>query len=79
MIKRRRYTRDGVEGDLMSKTVEFIDDGVVGVEVGEEEGHGDAAVVGVEQILEPEVEVVVGDGYGVVETQDDKLWHLIKV
>ena len=68
-----------MEGNLVSKAVEFVDHGVVGVEVREEEGHGDTAVVGIKQVLEAKVEVLIGDSDGIVKTQDYKLWHIINI
>lgn len=79
MLYDYKYIRDGVEGDLVAKAVELVDDGVVGVEMGEEEGHGDAASVGVHEVLETKIKVVVQVRYGIVEGQNHELGHVCYV
>lgn len=63
----------------MAKAVQLIDNGIVGVQVRQEEGHGDAALVGVFQVLKSEVEVLVQFSDGIIEGQYHKLRDICQV
>lgn len=63
----------------MTNAVQFIDDGVVSVQMWQEEGHGDAALVGVAQILKTQVEVIVEVSDSIIEGQYHKLRNLCQI
>lgn len=62
----------------MTQVLELINHGVVGVEMRDEEGHGDAAVIGVRETLERLVEVEVVDVDSIVEGDHHELRDLVE-
>jgi len=73
--------RDGVSGNLVTLAVDFLDSGVVGILVGDEESGLNVAAVGVFanaiEHVAVQFNVVVVDG--VVECHHDHLGHLLGI
>lgn len=68
---------DGVDGNLVTLTMHFLDSRVIGVLMGDEEGRLDGTLVRVEALVENQlIEIDIFDVNGVVERDSDHLGHI---